>query len=97
MLWEMKGLIIFVAFLSILIGFGYHKFDELTRPLPLPTFDTNKYWGPGDVSNYKEDKTIKPFKIDVDTEVSNKILNNNVCTDEKMTFACFKFIKLRVG
>lgn len=70
----MKGLIIFVALLSILIGYGYHKFDELTRPLPLPTFDTNKYWGPGDASKYKEDKSIKPFKIDIDPKVSNKFI-----------------------
>ena len=66
----MKCLLISVVLFSILIGIGYHKFDELTRPLPLPSFNFNKYWGPGDAANYKEDKTIKPFQIDIDTEVS---------------------------
>lgn len=66
----MKCLIIAVVVFSVLIGFVYQKFDELTRPLPLPTFDNNKYWGPGDGSTYKEDKTIKPFVIKTDPEVS---------------------------
>ena len=62
-------LLISVVVLSILIGIGYQKFDELTRPLPLPSFNSNKYWGPGDAAKYKEDKTIKPFKIDIDSQV----------------------------
>uniref|UniRef100_A0A1I8PC52 Epoxide hydrolase n=1 Tax=Stomoxys calcitrans TaxID=35570 RepID=A0A1I8PC52_STOCA len=71
--------LIFVGLIAVLIGYGYLKFDELTRPLPLPTFDTNKYWGPGDGSKYKEDKTITPFKIQIDPKInilSNKTLNN---------------------
>lgn len=65
----MKCLLISVALFSVFIGIGYHKFNELTRPLPLPSFNTNKYWGPGDSTKYKEDKTIKPFEIDIDGEV----------------------------
>ncbi|XP_059226424.1 juvenile hormone epoxide hydrolase 1-like [Stomoxys calcitrans] len=61
--------LIFVGLIAVLIGYGYLKFDELTRPLPLPTFDTNKYWGPGDGSKYKEDKTITPFKIQIDPKI----------------------------
>jgi len=32
--------------------------------------DLNEYWGRGDARNYKEDKTIKPFKISYSAEVS---------------------------
>lgn len=67
---------VFVALLGVLIGFGYLKFNELTRPLPLPEFDTNKYWGPGDGSKYKEDKSIKPFSVKVEPEVS--VTNVNI-------------------
>ncbi|KAI8119030.1 Juvenile hormone epoxide hydrolase 1 [Lucilia cuprina] len=90
----MKGLIVFVALLSIFIGFGYHKFDELTRPLPLPKFDTNKYWGPGDAAKYKEDKTIKPFKIDIKPEIINdlqKQLNRTLKLTEPLERVNFEY------
>jgi hypothetical protein len=35
--------------------------------------DLNEYWGRGDAKNYKEDKTIKPFKISYSAEVSTRI------------------------
>lgn len=69
--------LIFVALFGVLIGYGYLKFDEVTRPLPLPKFDTNKYWGPGDAANYKEDKTIKPFTIKIKPEVSRQMLGHS--------------------
>ena len=34
--------------------------------------DLNEYWGRGDVKNYKEDTTIKPFKISYSAEVSKR-------------------------
>lgn len=34
--------------------------------------DLNEYWGRGDVKNYKEDTTIKPFKISYSAEVSTR-------------------------
>lgn len=73
----MRKPIVFVALISILIG--YCKFDEWTRPLQLPKFEINKYWGPGDGSKYKEDATVKPFKIEVDEEVKNFIKLYLVC------------------
>ncbi|XP_059225611.1 juvenile hormone epoxide hydrolase 1 [Stomoxys calcitrans] len=62
--------LIFAALAAALIGFGYLK---LTRPVPLPSINKNKYWGPGDSSNYKEDKTIKPFKLKVNREVIDEL------------------------
>lgn len=90
----MKFLVFLVALISVLIGFGYHKFNELTRPLPLPTFNTNKYWGPGDVSNYKEDKSIKPFKIKIDQEVITdlqKQLNRTLKLTEPLEGVNFEY------
>lgn len=36
--------------------------------------DLKEYWGRGDIKNYKEDKTIKPFKISYSAEVGRNIL-----------------------
>ena len=66
----MKCLAIGVLLIAVLIGFGYYQFNELTRPLPVPQLKMNRYWGPGDESKYKEDPSIKPFKLKVDEEVS---------------------------
>jgi hypothetical protein len=32
--------------------------------------DLNEFWGKGNAKSYKEDKTIKPFKISYSPEVS---------------------------
>ncbi|XP_030377463.1 juvenile hormone epoxide hydrolase 1 [Scaptodrosophila lebanonensis] len=64
----MKCLIVFgliVAFVGAFIGFGYLKFTELTRPLPKPQLDANRYWGPGDGKNYVPDKKIYDFNLQV--------------------------------
>lgn len=42
----------------------------LSRFLVSTRADLNEFWGRGDGKNYKEDKTIKPFKISYSTEVS---------------------------
>ena len=69
-------LIIAIVLVAVIVGYGYHKFDELTRPLPVPKIDNTKYWGPGDGSKYKADNTIRPFKIHYDEEVGKaKFLN----------------------
>lgn len=46
------------------------NFYDMTRPLPIPDLDLKRYWGPGSAANYKEDTTIKPFKISYTKEVS---------------------------
>ncbi|XP_061387768.1 juvenile hormone epoxide hydrolase 2 [Musca vetustissima] len=86
--------LIFVALLAVLLGFGYLKFDEVTRPLPLPKFDTNKYWGPGDASKYKEDKTVKPFTIKVEPEIITdlqKQLNRTLKLTEPLEGVKFEY------
>lgn len=58
---------------AIAIGVGYMKYKSVTSPLPIPKFDANAYWGPGKKESYKEDKSIKPFKIDYPEKVINEI------------------------
>ncbi|XP_037951160.1 juvenile hormone epoxide hydrolase 1 isoform X2 [Teleopsis dalmanni] len=60
--------LLIIAVISIVIGVVYVKFNKLTCPLPLPVFDTNRYWGSDEVANYKPDETIKPFKVEVNKE-----------------------------
>lgn len=43
---------------------------EMTAGIPVPNLDERRYWGPGSAANYKEDTTIKPFKISYSNEVS---------------------------
>lgn len=49
------------------------KYKNLSTPLPPPKFDVNNYWGPGKKESYKEDKTIKSFKIDFSDKVINEL------------------------
>lgn len=58
------GIIVLVASLFIY---------QILQPLELPKFDTNKYWGPGDVKNYVENKEIKPLKILYDRDTINQL------------------------
>ncbi|XP_075165249.1 juvenile hormone epoxide hydrolase 2-like [Haematobia irritans] len=87
-------LIITTALFVILIGYGYLKFDEFTRPIPLPHIDTNKYWGPGDSSHYKENTAIKAFKIKVDPKILGDIkfqLNRSVDLGEPLEGVKFEY------
>jgi len=34
----------------------------------------NEFWGKGDVAKYKEDKSIKPFKVSYSADVINRIV-----------------------
>ncbi|ALC42559.1 Jheh3, partial [Drosophila busckii] len=56
---------VIIAVIAAFVGYGYLAFNELTRPLPRPQYDDNKYWGRGDIKHYKPDKQIREFKIDV--------------------------------
>lgn len=57
---------------AVSIGFIYMKYKNLSSPLPPPKFDVNAYWGPGKKEAYKEDKAVKPFKINY----SDKIISD---------------------
>jgi len=82
--------LIFVAF----IAFGYHKFNEWTKALPLSKFDTNKFWGKGDASKYKPNTSIKPFKIQIENEVIadlQKQLNRSLKLAEPLEEVKFQY------
>lgn len=66
---------------AILIGLTYHKFDSLTKPLPIPNLDPNSYWGRGSWDNYKEDRTVKPQEVfypDSTIDILTKKLNESI-------------------
>lgn len=60
----------FIAIICIIVGYGYRKFVKLTENLPRPNFSLTEYWGKGKVADYKEDTTIKPFKVEYSKEVN---------------------------
>lgn len=43
---------------------------KLCSNLNIHVFDLKEFWGKGDVANYKEDSSIKPFKVSFGDEVS---------------------------
>lgn len=67
--------------IAITIGVVYLKYDSISSPLPAPKFDVNAYWGPGKKEAHKEDKSIKPFKINYSDKVIHELserINNSV-------------------
>lgn len=50
--------------------------------------DLNEYWGKGSAKAYKEDKTIKPFKISYSPEVS---LAGADINEYLLKYFCFLF------
>lgn len=65
---------------AVSIGVIYMKYKNLSSPLPPPTFDVNAYWGPGKKEAHKEDKSVKPFKINysdkIISDLSERIKNS---------------------
>ncbi|KAL7031273.1 hypothetical protein ACKWTF_006950 [Chironomus riparius] len=59
--------------LALAIAFSYQTYRDISKPYPIPELDLNEYWGRGDVKNYKEDTTIKPFKISYSAEVIKRL------------------------
>lgn len=60
--------IIFGA-ITLAIAFGFQAYRDMSKSMEKPDLDVNEYWGPGDVKNYKVDKTIRAFKVDYTDEV----------------------------
>ncbi|EAT36616.1 AAEL011314-PA [Aedes aegypti] len=58
---------------TLLLAVSYKQYKDATGPLPVPSLDPNEYWGPGDVRQYKEDVSIKPFKVAYSPEVIEKL------------------------
>ena len=61
---------IFLGFLFLIAAYCYQSYQRLSKNLPKPDFDLNEFWGKGDVKEYKEDASIKPFKISFSKEVN---------------------------
>lgn len=64
---------IFIALIVSVFAYSYQVYRDFTKPLPRPELDLNEYWGRGDRKSYKEDKTIKPFKISYSAEVIKRL------------------------
>ena len=59
-----------IGALFLLLAFCYQVYQKLSKNLPRPDYDLKQFWGKGDVKNYKEDSSIKPFEISFGDEVS---------------------------
>ncbi|KAJ6643510.1 Juvenile hormone epoxide hydrolase 2 [Pseudolycoriella hygida] len=69
------GLCTQITLLAVAVAAGliYMKFQSISSPLPPPKFDDNAYWGPGKEAEYKEDKSVQPFKIDYPADQINEL------------------------
>lgn len=61
------------ALIVVAIALGFQAYRDFSKPLPKPDLDLNEFWGKGDSKKYKEDKTIKPFKISYSAEVIKRL------------------------
>lgn len=59
------------TFLVLWASFTFYKL--FMRPLNLPTFNTTKYWGPDDGSNYVEDTNILELNIKFEKDIINHL------------------------
>lgn len=65
---------IFIVIASLFLAVTYKHYRDLTSPLPIPALEKfNQYWGPGDAKLYKEDTSIKPFKVSYSAAVIEKL------------------------
>ncbi|KAK5642983.1 hypothetical protein RI129_009150 [Pyrocoelia pectoralis] len=64
-----KVFILSSATFIIYVGIQIYKYFQ---PPPLPLYDENEYWGPGNQPS-KQDTSIKPFMINVSDEVLNDL------------------------
>lgn len=52
-----------LVLVTLALGFGYKKYQDLCSPVPLPDLDTDAYWGPGLKANHKPSTEVLPFTI----------------------------------
>lgn len=64
---------ILLGLLCLFAAFCYQAYQNLSKNLPKPTFDLKEYWGKGKADGYKEDLSIKPFKVDYSAKVRIEI------------------------
>lgn len=65
-----RGLLVGSVLLTAVL---FKQYKELSAPMPVPELNLKRYWGPGDEKQYKEDVSIKPFKIDYGPEVIDRL------------------------
>lgn len=58
--------------ITLAIAFGFQAYRDMSKSMEKPDLDVNEYWGPGDGKGYKEDKTIRTFKVDYTDEVRRR-------------------------
>jgi len=73
-IFRMKCTQITLVIFAVIVGLIYFKYKNLSTPLPPPKFDVNAYWGAGRKDSYKEDKTIKTYKIDYTAKDINDLI-----------------------
>ncbi|XP_053672901.1 juvenile hormone epoxide hydrolase 2-like [Anopheles nili] len=64
---------VFFVVISLSSAVVYKQYRELAAPQSVPDLNLRQYWGPGDVKQYKEDTSIKPFKVTYDKPVIEKL------------------------
>jgi len=64
---------ILLGLLCLFAAFCYQAYQSLSKNLPKPTFDSTEYWGKGKVDGYKEDSSIRSFKVDYSDKVISKL------------------------
>lgn len=79
---------ILLGLLCLFVAFCYQAYQNLSKNLPKPTFNSKEYWGKGKADGYKEDTSIKPFKVDYSEKVR---LVMGCCVDSYLS-GCFQVI-----
>lgn len=64
---------LFLVGMVLLTAVVFKQYRDMTAPMPVPELNLQRYWGPGDVKQYKEDVSIKPFKVNYGPEVIDKL------------------------
>lgn len=62
-----------LGLLCLFVAFCYQAYQNLSKNLPKPTFNSKEYWGKGKADGNKEDTSIKPFKVDYSEKVRLKV------------------------
>jgi len=62
-----------LVLVGILAAICHNFYKNKLSPTELPNFNYNEYWGPGELNTYKEDQSIKPFKIVFENKVINDL------------------------
>lgn len=68
-----KCKLITIALTAIGLGLLLHAFHNLTKPLPAPQLDSNRFWGPHDESQYRHSDEIRSKHIHYDAAIIDQL------------------------